>query len=161
MVGSVKRILFLCTGNTCRSPMAEALFRAKMPGSWHRIFELTSAGTSAWEGQPASTTAIDALNEIGVDLSKHSAKRLNAELVDASDLIVAMESTHSEAVRAIKPDAVKKVILLGALDQQRAETGIADPIGGDRCVYTESRDEIERLVLLLIEYVAGKYDLRT
>ena len=155
----MKRLLFVCTGNTCRSPTAEALFKSRMPASWRCGFDAASAGTSAWEGQPASPLAVEVLADIGVDLSGHRAKRLTGELVDASDLIVVMAGEHGEAVRAMNSSAADRVIPLGGLDPCRIEPDVRDPIGGSREIYVESRDEIEGLVLRLIDYLADKYGL--
>jgi protein-tyrosine-phosphatase len=152
-------LLFVCMGNTCRSPTAEALFKARMPASWRCAIEVTSAGTSAFEGQPASQPAVDVLADIGIDLSGHRAKRLTGELIESSDLVVVMAGEHGEEVRVIDPGAADKVIALGGLDPDREEKDIRDPIGGSRELYAGSRDEIEGLVLRLIDYVADKYGL--
>jgi len=148
----VKRVLFVCTGNTCRSPMAEALLRARMPEAWRDRIEVSSAGTIALDGQPASGTAIDVMADIGIDLSGHRARRLTEELVREADLIVAMAEEHAQAIRRMVPEADKRILLLGELDHNGGNLDIGDPIGGDIDLYTRSRSKIEGLIQKLIEY---------
>ncbi len=89
------KVLFVCTGNICRSPMAEVLFAHLAPD-----VEVGSAGTMDWSGQPAHEYAIAAMAERGLDLSAHRSRRLSEYLVDESDLIVAMTRNHGWAVEA-------------------------------------------------------------
>lgn len=89
------KVLFVCTGNICRSPMAEVLFAHMAPDA-----EVSSAGTMDWSGQPAHEYAIAAMAERGLDLSAHRSRRLSEYLVDESDLIVVMTRNHGWAVEA-------------------------------------------------------------
>ncbi|WP_419845337.1 hypothetical protein [Candidatus Poriferisocius sp.] len=89
------KVLFVCTGNICRSPMAEVLFAHMAPDA-----EVSSAGTMDWSGQPAHEYAIAAMAERGLDLSAHRSRRLSEYLVDESDLIVAMTRNHGWSVEA-------------------------------------------------------------
>ncbi len=89
------KVLFVCTGNICRSPMAEVLFAHLAPD-----VEVGSAGTMDWSGQPAHEYAIAAMAERGLDLSAHRSRRLSEYLVDESDLIVVMTRNHGWAVAA-------------------------------------------------------------
>ncbi len=131
-----------------------------MPESWHGEVEVSSAGTIAWDGQPATAAAADAVAEIGIDLSAHRARRLDGELVSGADLIVAMTGEHAEAVLALDPAAGARLLRLGELDPEREEPDIADPIGGDREVYTASRDEIDRLVSRLVGYISDNFNIK-
>ena len=155
----VIRILFVCTGNTCRSPMAEALLKVRMPESWHGKVEISSAGTHAWDCEPATETAVEAVAELGIDLSAHKARRLSKELVAGADLVVVMTDGHARIVLDLDPTAEAKLLRLGELDPERKEIDIADPIGGDRSVYAASRDELDRLILLLIRYVSDNFNV--
>jgi protein-tyrosine phosphatase len=103
---------------------------------------------------------VEVLLEIGVDLSRHRAIRLTKELVDLSDVIVAMTGEHKEAVLAFNPCYASRVLILGELDPERISPDIFDPIGGDRGVYTKSRAEISALIDRLMEYLIEKFKLK-
>jgi protein-tyrosine-phosphatase len=140
--------------------MAEALLMARMPESWRGEVNVSSAGTIARDGQPATPAAVDAVAELDIDLSAHRARRLDGGLVSGADLVVAMAEEHAEAVLALDPDAESKLLKLGELDPEREEDDIADPIGGDRAVYAASRDEIDRLISRLVRYISDNFNVR-
>ncbi|MCL2446475.1 MAG: ribosomal protein S18-alanine N-acetyltransferase [Oscillospiraceae bacterium] len=105
-------VLFLCTGNTCRSPLAAALF--------HKAFCVQSAGIAAWPGSPASAHSIAAAAELGCDISSHAAQQLTQALLDWADAIICLARNHALTIADHVPHA--KLRLLGG--------GIADPFGG-------------------------------
>jgi protein-tyrosine-phosphatase len=150
----MKRILFVCTGNSCRSPMAEALAAARLPEPMRDSFVLSSAGTSAFDGMQAATNAIKVLAEIGIDLSAHRARLLTKGMVDEADLVVVMAEAHREEILDLAPGSAGKVILLGELDNTRESPDVSDPIGGDEEVYRKTRDEIGSLVAQLTDYLS-------
>jgi protein-tyrosine-phosphatase len=122
------RILFVCTGNICRSPFAEALARVL---DERTDVEYASAGTIALSGNPASAPGIAVAAELGVDMSDHRATHLTAEVLAATDLVYAMEEEHVASVLALDPGA--RVELLS-----RNSDPMPDPYGGDRMEYLAS-----------------------
>lgn len=155
--GKRLRVLFVCTGNSCRSPIAEALLRARMPASWRKKVEISSSGTGATDGMKAADNAVKVLKEIGIDLSHHRSRRLTKRMIALSDLVVAMEKKHEDEILKLDPSARKKVIVMGSLDPNRVGPDVADPIGGDEEVYRRTRAEIEALTSLLIEFLESKF----
>lgn len=140
--GTTYNILFVCTGNTCRSPMAEAIAKhALAERGWSHV-QVRSAGTHAIEGSPPSPLAIEVLRDLGLDLEGRSAKRLSAELVEWADLILAMGPRHVEAVREMA-GGDKVSLLTEFLEGPEAGESIEDPFGGDRQVYQSVRDLIQ------------------
>ena len=147
----MKKILFVCTGNLCRSPMAEALFR-------HRIgddagWEAVSAGTFAGEGWPASENAVLAVQELGIDLTRHRSQPLSAELVEAADLIVVMTDEHRDRILEAFPQVGNRVCLIKSFGTSKVPTDISDPYGGSLNTYKRIRDEIDRALSDLILFI--------
>jgi protein-tyrosine phosphatase len=147
----VKRILFVCSGNTCRSPLAEAIARSVLPSRVGFDVEVGSAGTSASGGSPASSYSLEVARDHGLDLSSHRARALSAALIQHADLIVTMGVRHRDTVGELDPDSLESTFLLTNFSD-RHDGDIPDPIGGGREVY-------ERTYLVIrecIESMAGK-----
>lgn len=142
------RLLFICTGNTCRSPLAEALARREaIERGWGDV-EVSSAGTSAWEGAPASDGALLVALERGLDLSGHRSQQLTREVVEAHDVILAMGPHHLERAEALGGEGKSHLLTAFASGGERGRA-ISDPFGGDleqyRATYAELAGEIRRV----------------
>ena len=126
----MQRILFVCTGNTCRSPMAAGLFAKILQEKGVTGVEITSAGLVAVDGAPASAEAIEAMRRAGVDLTGHRARRLTREMALAADLVLTMTRRQKEAVLALAPEAGEKIFTLTEL-AGRIAAGTAGGREGD------------------------------
>ncbi len=147
-------ILFVCSGNTCRSPLAEAIAR-NLLASRGAIAQVSSAGTAAWEGAPASDGALLVGMERGLDLSEHRARALTASLLGKHDLVLAMAPQHVERAMELAPRA--DVHLLGDFATGRTHSpGVSDPYGGGLDVYRSVASEIEELVTGALDRLAAE-----
>lgn len=144
-------IVFVCTGNTCRSPMGAAIARRlieEMDLGGLKITAL-SAGVSAGEGAPAAPEAIEAVRRMGIEMGRHSSTYLTRELLARADLVFGMTRSHVEAARAIDPSASARIMLL---DPDGGD--IADPIGMSQEAYDRAaaaiRAAIERRLAAIV-----------
>ena len=149
-------LLFVCSGNVCRSPMAEGLMREWLgPDSGWRV---ASAGVSALEDCPATPQAVEVLRPRGLDLSAHRSQQLTRELVDAADAIVVMTAAHRATIRQCFPEAAGRLFLLKSFDSTARDGDVLDPIGLSLETYRSVCEEINAalpdLVLFLREYRA-------
>jgi protein-tyrosine phosphatase len=147
----MKKLIFVCTGNTCRSPMAEGLMKHLLGPDCG--WEISSAGIHASNGCPASSGAVEALRMLGIDLSGHSSRRLTPEMVQAADLLVTMTREHRDAILAIAPESAGKVFLLKSFGVAKCAADIYDPVGEALDVYCRVRDEIDAALPDLILYM--------
>ena len=143
-------IVFVCTGNTCRSPLAEALLRRRAASIGGPALRVLSAGLSAGYGSAASPESVDLAREAGADLTDHRSQPLTEELLDGADRVLCMTARHRAAILRHRPDVRDRVTLLDP-----AGGDIPDPIGGGMADYEACRDAIERgLEALMIEFGA-------
>ncbi len=148
------RLLFVCTGNTCRSPMAEAIAR-QLADERGIDVSTSSAGTSAWEGAPASDGALLVALEQGLDLSMHRAQVLSRELVAAAELILVMSPHHGE--RAVVLGGEGRTHLLTDY-AARTTTGrpVQDPFGGELDLYRATFAELSSEIALVLDRLAAE-----
>lgn len=140
------KIIFICTGNTCRSPMAEGLFRAH-GGEEKTGLTAASAGLFTQDGMPASQNAIAASAERGADIAAHRSRMLTAEMAHAARYLVCMTGAHYDRLCELFPDCADKVFTLLPED-------ISDPFGGDLETYRRAAAEIDAGVRSIIERLA-------
>jgi protein-tyrosine phosphatase len=138
-------ILFICTGNICRSPMAEGLFRHMLPPEMRSEVHVHSAGTHGLDGEPAAPYAVQAAARMGVDISRHRARSLDPEMVRQADIIFVMEPFHRDIViRALPAENRHRVQLLATFDKPSGEDTIDDPYSKPLEAYQICLEKIQR-----------------
>ncbi len=138
------QVLFVCTGNTCRSPLAEAVARRLLLEAERSDVAVSSAGISTIEGGGASTGALEVAREHGLDLESFQSRRVTPEILERVDLVIVMEPAHRPAVLSIYPRADTKTHILGALaGAPPSEAAIPDPFGGSLDAYRRAFGKIE------------------
>lgn len=143
---ALRSVLLVCSGNTCRSPLAAAMLRAalaEVPSL--REIRVGSAGTSAWDGAPASEGSYLVALERGLDLSTHRARMLTTQLVHDADLILTMTAAHSHRVIDMG-GAGKTHTLVGWAGTSDGAADIPDPYGGDVTGYRAVADRLAPLI---------------
>ena len=148
--------LFVCTGNTCRSPMAEGLFRKFLAERlqcteeelFDRGFVVESAGLAAAIGAPASSESIEITQKRGVDLRAHSSQPVTDRLLDQADHIYTMTQGHMNSILAARPDISDRLDLLS-----REKVDILDPIGGGKNIYEICEREIEKQIFAILDQI--------
>lgn len=150
---ALKHILFVCTGNVCRSPMAEGLFRQLVKG--RKDITVSSAGVGAVAGQPPSLNAVEALRPLGIDIARYRSEPLTDELADKATFIFAMTRAHLDTIQVFFPQAADKTFLVTEFDPLLARIcpNIPDPIGLGIGFYYECRDTIKKALPSILTFI--------
>ncbi|MGM8215008.1 low molecular weight protein arginine phosphatase [Bacillaceae bacterium W0354] len=145
----MERVLFVCTGNTCRSPMAEAVLKYKRSD-----LEVKSAGIFAGYGQEANPKAIEALQDKGIEF-EHRSQPLTDELMDWADVVLTMTAHHKLNLEMDYPEYRDKVFTLKEYtlneEDEDLNPDISDPIGLSKETYVQTLEEIEKYIKRLID----------
>ena len=155
-LAGVRRLLFVGTGNTCRSPLAEALARAGAEGRGLDGLEVRSAGTMASGGSPASRGAAQVAREVGLDVTPHRSTEVSEEVVGWADLVLCMAPSHGMDVQDVAPGA-PTVLLTDFLppDHELHGRPVSDPVGGGIGKYRETLAVLREAVTAVLERIEG------
>jgi len=139
-------ILFVCTGNTCRSPMAEGVFKKILADKNIDNIECSSAGLFAMTGDEVTPNSVKACERFAVDISAHRARRITSYILDETDKFVCMTHEHASSLSLYVPQ--NKIIVLGG--------GIPDPYGGDLETYIRCANMIKTALLLQFDDITAE-----
>lgn len=148
--GTTYNLLFVCSGNTCRSPMAEAIARGLLRERGWQHVDVGSAGTGAVVGLAASPEAVEVAREHGLELDSHASQPLTPELIHWADLVLVMGTSHMHVVRELG-GGEKVSLVTEFVDGEGYAQPVADPFGGDHEHYREAFEQIEAAVTGLLD----------
>jgi protein-tyrosine phosphatase len=151
-----KKVLVVCTGNSCRSPMAAAWLNRHFAGTG---WMAESAGMAAWGGGPATPEAVEAMREIGIDISAHRSRRVSAGLATKAAVILAMTEGHRQEIVHRFPETEKKTFLVHGFGLGEARD-VADPIGLPVDAYRHTRDELAQALGDFLLHLAERGELK-
>ena len=147
-------IIFICTGNLCRSPMAQGIFKARWAALGHTNFTVSSMGIHGLDRQPATEFARHICKHHGIDISQHNSRPLQFEEMNQCDLILTLEMAQKDFLLLLAPQLAEKVFLLGSWPNKDTPKGnIKDPMGGALKDYENAYDTISRCIDRILPYI--------
>jgi len=153
------QVLFVCSGNTCRTPMAEGLLKVKLPPHLQEEVRVLSCGTLGIESQPAAPNSITAAREKGVDISSHRSRGISEKLIAESNIIICMAEEHKRFILERWPGYRDNVFILRdfAAKDKLDDPDIFDPIGSSLGIYRECcriiESELDRILPYLVDLI--------
>jgi protein-tyrosine-phosphatase len=154
------KIVYVCTGNTCRSPMAEGILKKRLADAGYKDVHVLSAGIGTLDGYPATPTGVNTAQKHGIDISEHHSRRLTGKLFKEVDLVFALADNHYEFMRNF-PDADKKLFMVKGFPRQELadkEHSVDDPLGGTLEEYEATFQEIEREIVRSLPDILRRID---
>lgn len=148
------RVLFICTGNVCRSPMAEGFLR-HMAGADSEEIEVGSAGLGAMDGSEPSRNSVIAMQEEGIDISGQRSRMLTPDMIEDYTHIFGMGESHIDAIRSYFPESLEKTFVLREfVTEEGFDLNIHDPIGGNLEEYRLTRNLIKEAMPSILSFVS-------
>lgn len=141
-------ILFVCTGNTCRSSMAQYLMAEMLKKNSIEGINVASAGVAVFAPSSASENAIKAMKHEGINILSHFSRQIDEDIINDSDVILTMTKRHKQVLNQLFQNYSNKIFTLG--EYVRLQKDIADPYGGSLATYFKCRDELKDMLELLI-----------
>lgn len=149
-------VLMVCTGNICRSPMAEGLLARQLPQPLKPLVSVRSAGTHGLHGNMAEPLAVKAAADHGVDIGNHRARFLDARMIRSADLVIGMEKYHIDYINSLLIFRCRYARLLGSFDPQKNSYEIEDPYGLDFNAYKNAASDILACIPGVIDYIRNQ-----
>lgn len=148
-------VIFVCTANICRSPMAEVLFRHALAAEDDpmQTIQVASAGVSAIDGQAASANSVEAMRKVGVLLSDHRSRHLTQAMVSNALAVFCMTESHHDIIRLQYRQQPARLHLMREFMPDTRESEIPDPFGGNLRTYEICRDSMVEAISSLLQYV--------